>query len=177
MSSMSREEKIQIVENLKVAFSKSNIGILTDYRGLTNLEMTTLRRRLQQSGGEYKVVKNTLARLAATKAGKDNLVNALEGPIAIAFGYGDISVTPKVLTGYITESKSKLSVKGGFLGDRLLTSEEVGTLSKLPSKEILVARVIGQMQSPISALVGCLAAPIRGVMWVLQARIRQLEGE
>lgn len=174
---MSREKKAQIINSLQDAFSKSSISILTDFRGLTTAELTAVRRRLQQSGSEYKVVKNTLARLAVASMGKDNLVGALEGPIAVAFGYGDITVPVKVLTGYIAETKSKLNIKGGFLGDRLLTSEEVKYLSTLPSREILIAKILGQMESPISTLIGCLNNPIRGIMGVLQARIKQLEGE
>ncbi len=174
---MSREKKAQIIDRLQEAFSKSSISILTDYRGLTTPEMTNLRRRLQASGSEYKVVKNTLARLAATRAGKDDLVSILEGPVAIAFGYGDITVPAKVLLGYIGDSKTSLSIKGGFLGDRLLTSEEVRTLSALPTREVLLAMVLGQMKSPVSTLLGCLTTPIRGIIGVLQARIKQLEGE
>ena len=90
---MSREKKAQIIGRLEEAFAKSSITILTDYRGLTTAEMTDLRRKLQASGSEYKVVKNTLARLAAARAGKDDLVSALDGPLAIAFGYSDL-VTP-----------------------------------------------------------------------------------
>jgi len=123
------------------------------------------------------VVKNTLARFAAERAGKGDLVSSFEGPIAIAFGYGDITVPAKVLAGYIRDSNSSLSIKGGLLGDRLLTSEEVMTLSTLPSREILLARVMGQMKSPVSGLLSCLISPIRGIMGVLQARINQLEGE
>ena len=177
MSIESREKKTQIIDKLQETFSKCSISILTDYRGLATPEMTNLRRRLQESGGEYKVVKNTLARFAAERAGKGDLVSSLEGPIAIAFGYGDITEPAKVLVGYIRDSKASLSIKGGFLGDRLLTSEEVMTLSTLPSREILLARVLGQMKSPISGLLGCLISPIRGIMGVLQARIKQLEGE
>ena len=150
---------------------------MTDYRGLSTSEITTLRRRLEESGIEYKVVKNTLARFAAERAGKDDLVSSFEGPIAIAFGYGDITAPAKVLAGYIRDSQASLSIKGGFSGDRLLTSEEVMTLSTLPSREILLARVLGQMASPISALLGCLTTPVRGLAVVLQARIKQLEGE
>ncbi len=174
---MSREKKTQIIDRLQEDFSKCSISILTDYRGLATPEMTTLRRRLQESGSEYKVVKNTLARFAAERAGKDDLVSSFEGPIAIAFGYGDITAPAKVLAGYIGESKENLSIKGGFLGDRLLTSEEVITLSTLPSREVLLTRVLGQMKSPISGLLGCLTSPIRGIIGVLQARIKQLEGE
>ena len=177
MSRESKEKKTQIIERLQEAFSKCSIGILTDYRGLTTSEITTLRRRLQESGSDYKVVKNTLARFAAARAGKDELVNSFEGPIAIAFGYGDITVPAKVLADYIRDSNTSLSIKGGFWGDGLLTSEEVITLSTLPSREILLARVLGQMKSPVSALLGCLTTPIRGIIGVLQARIKQLEGE
>ncbi len=177
MSIETKAKKTQIIDSLQDAFSKCSISILTDYRGLATPEMTTLRRRLQESGSEYKVVKNTLARFAAERAGKNDLVNSFEGPIAIAFGYGDITAPAKVLAGYIRDSQATLSIKGGFCGDRLLTSEEVMTLPTLPSREILLARVVGQMKNPLSALLGYLTTPIRGIIGVLQARINQLEGE
>jgi len=174
---MSREKKAQIIDSLQEVFSKCSIGILTDYRGLSALEITALRRRLRESGIEYKVVKNTLARFAAERAGKDELVNFFEGPVAIAFGYSDITEPARALADYIRTSKVSLGIKGGFLGDRLLASDDVTTLSTLPSREVLLARILGGMQSPVLALVNCLATPIRGIMGVLQARIQQLEGE
>ena len=174
---MSRKKKAQTIDRLKETFSQCSVGILTDYRGLSTPEMTILRRRLRESGIGYKVVKNTLARFAAQRAGRDELVSSLEGPIAIAFGYGDITEPAKALADYIRTSKVSLGIKGGFLGDRLLTEEDVVVLSTLPSREVLLAKILGGMQSPISALLGCLATPIRGIMGVLQARIQQLEGE
>ena len=174
---MSREKKAQIIESLQEVFSKCSVGILTDYRGLSTAEMTSLRRRLGESGIDYRVVKNTLARFAAERVGKDDLLSFFEGPIAIAFGYGDITEPAKALADYIRTSKASLSIKGGFLSDRLLTSEDVATLSTLPSREILLAKVLGGMQGPIVTLVGCLATPIRGIIGALQARIKQLEGE
>ncbi len=174
---MSREKKTQIINGLQEAFSKCSISIFTDYRGLVTSDMTTLRRKLQESESEYKVVKNTLARFAAERAGLDNMADYLQGPIAIAFGYGDIAAPAKVLASYIRNAQTSLSIKVGFLGNRVLTTEEVITLSTLPSREILIARVLGQMKSPISALLGCLTTPIRGIIGVLQARIKQLEGE
>jgi len=176
MVRVSREKKAEVVDTLQQLLSKCNIGILTDYRGLSVLEMTRLRRRLREGGVDYRVVKNTLARLAAKRGGREELVGVFSGPIAIAFGYGDIVEPAKLLGGYIQESKSSLSIKGGFLSDRLLTSEEVTTLSTLPPREVLLARVVGGMQSPISALVSRLATPIQGMLGVLQARSQQLEG-
>lgn len=174
---MSREKKAQIIDSLQEVFSRCSIGVLTDYRGLSAPEMTNLRRRLRESGIEYKVVKNTLARFAAERAGKEELLSFFEGPVAIAFGYGDITEPARALANYIETSKATMSIKGGFLPDRLLTSEDVATLSTLPSREILLAKVLGGMQSPISALVSHLTAPMRGIIGVLQARIQQMEGE
>jgi len=174
---MSREKKAQIIDSLQEVFSKCNIGILTDYRGLSASEINALRRSLGESGIGYKVVKNTLARFAAERAGKDELVSLFEGPVAIAFGYGDITEPARALTDYIRNSKASLSIKGGFLGDRVLTLEEVETLSTLPSREILLARILGGMQIPMATLVNYLTIPIKGIIGTLQARIQQLEGE
>ncbi len=173
---MSREKKTRIIDNLQEVFSKCSIGILTDYRGLSAPEMTDLRRTLRESGIEYKVIKNTLARFAAERAGKDELVSLFEGPIAIAFGYGDIAEPARTLADYIRTSKSSLSIKGGFFGDRLLTSEDVTTLSTSPPREVLLGKILSGMQIPILALVNCLTTPTKGVIRILQARIQQLEG-
>ena len=174
---MSRQKKAQIIDRLKEAFSECSVGILTNYRGLSTPEATILRRRLRESGVDFKVVKNTLAQFAAQRAGKNDLVSSFEGPVAIVFGYGDITEPAKILADYIRTSKASLSIEGGFLGSRLRTEDEVMTLSALPSRELLIARVVGRMQSPILALAGCLVTPIRGIVGVLQARIQQLEGE
>jgi large subunit ribosomal protein L10 len=174
---MSKEKKAQTIDRLQETFSKCSVGILTNYRGLSTSEITVLRRKLRELGIEYRVVKNTLARFAVERAGRDDLVGFFEGPVAIAFGYGDMTEPARALADYINTSKVSLSIKGGFLGDRLLTVEDVLTLSTLPSKEILIAKVLGGMQSPITALVNCLTAPISGIIGGLQARIKQLEGE
>ena len=174
---MSREKKAQIIDELQEVFSKSGIVILTDYRGLSTAEMGTLRRALGKSDVEYRVVKNTLARFAAERADRSGFADLFQGPVAIAFSSGDVVAPAKVLSDYIQTTKSIMSIKGGFLGDRLLTAGDVKTLSALPSREILIAKVLGWMQSPIAALVNCLVTPMRGFMGVLQARIKQLEGE
>ena len=174
---MPREKKAQIIDRLQEVFSKCSIGILTDYRGLSVPEITNLRRKLKDSGIEYKVVKNTLARFAAERAGKDELAGFFVGPVALALGYGDITEPARVLADYIGTSKTSLGIKGGFLGDTVLSVEDVMTLSTLPSRELLLARVVGGMQIPVMALLGCLTTPMRGFIGILQARIQQLEGE
>ena len=123
------------------------------------------------------MVKNTLARFAAERAGRGELVDTFDGPVAIAFGYGEETEAAKALIDYIRTSKSILSIKAGFLADRLLSTEEVTTLATLPSREVLLAKALSGMQSPITALLVCLTAPIRGIIGGLQARIQQLEVE
>lgn len=174
---MPTEKKEKLVKSLEQVFSKANIGILTDYRGLKTTELNELRRKLREADTEYRVVKNSLAQIAARNAGLEHMGGTFEGPVAVAFGYGDISKTAKTITDYIRISKSTLKIKGGFLGDRALNVKDVDTLARLPSREVLLARVIGGMQSPIYGLVNVLAGPIRGIMGVLQARIQQLEGK
>jgi len=173
---MARQKKAQIIDSLEEVFSECSIGVLTDYRGLLASEITILRRKLGGLGIKYRVVKNTLARLAAERVGRADLAASFEGPVAIAFGYGNITEPARALADYISTSKSSLTIKGGFLHDRLLTLDEVSALSTLPSREILLAKVLGMMQSPIASLVNCLTAPIMGIARVLQARIKQLEG-
>jgi large subunit ribosomal protein L10 len=174
---MPTEKKAKVIDNLEQLFSGCSIGIMTDYRGLSALEMTALRRRLRESGIEYRVVKNTLARIAAQRVGREELAGIFEGPVAIAFGYGDIVAPAKALADYIQATKSAMSIKGGFLPEKLLTSAEVIALSALPSTKVLIARVLAEVQRPIAALLGYLNAPMQGLVGVLQARIQQLEGE
>jgi large subunit ribosomal protein L10 len=173
---MATEKKVKIVESLQEAFSRSRSGVLTDYRGLTTTEMNELRGKFREAGVEYKVVKNSLAQLAVRQAGMAELAHAFMGPLAVAFDFSDSPVAAKVLTGYIRNTKSIIGIKGGFLADRILTSQEVETLAKLPSKPVVIGQVIAGVQSPLYGLVNVLAGPIRGILGVLQARIKQLEG-
>lgn len=172
-----KEVKAKIIDELQEEFAKSNVGILIDYRGLPTPEMTALRRKLQASGNKYRVVKNTLARLAADRTGKKEVVGRLKGPMAIAFGYSDASGTARVVTDYLNETKANITITGGFLGDRLLTADDVKTLATLPSREVLLARVLGQMNAPVTTLASHLASPIRGFIGILNGRIKQMEGK
>ncbi|MDD5289071.1 MAG: 50S ribosomal protein L10 [Dehalococcoidales bacterium] len=173
---MPTEKKAQSIDKLEKEFAKASIGILTDYRGLKTPEINSLRRKLQDVDGDYKVVKNTLARKAAEKLSRSEVTGPFEGPIAIALGYGDISQLAKTFTDHVRVSKMTLNVKGGFLSDRLLTAAEITTLATLPPKEILIAMVVGGIKSPLYMLAGALSGPIRGLQNVLQARIKQMEG-
>lgn len=173
---MSREQKAQLIDSLEEEFSNCSIGILTDYRGLSMAEITALRRKLQGSNCAYRVVKNTLARFAAERIGRPELARAFRGPVAVATGQGDVTAVARALAEFIRTSGSELSITAGFMGERVLTAGEVSNIAALPSREVLLSRVVGGMQAPIYGLVSVLAAPLRGLAGVLQARIDQLEG-
>ena len=173
---MATEKKVKIVESLEETFSRTRAGVLTDYRGLTTTALNELRGKLREAGVEYKVVKNSLAQRAVKQVGLDGLTGILAGLMAIAFDFSDSPKVAKVITDFLRASKSTLGIKGGFLGDRVLTAKEVETLAKLPSKQVLISQVMAGIQSPLYGLVTVLAGPIRGIMGVLQARIKQLEG-
>jgi len=173
---MPTEKKEENTKKIEGFLSDCRIAIVTDYRGMSVAEMSQLRLRFRDSNTEYHVVKNTLASLAAERSGKEELKSLLHDPSAIAFGYGEITEPAKALVNFIRSSKVPLSIKGGLLGKRVLSPEEVSTLSSLPSTEILMSQVLRQMQAPISSLLAVLSANLRGFIGVLQARKEQLEG-
>ena len=173
---MLKEKKEQMVDELASSLSRCTIAVATDYRGLTAKEMVQLRRRLTESGIDYRVIKNTLTRFAAEKAGKKQLEALLTGPVAIAFGYDEVVKPAQVLREHIRSAGSMLKIKGGILGDRLLTAEDVASLATIPPREILISRLLGQLQAPLQGLHNVLSAPMRGLLNVMQARIKQVEG-
>jgi large subunit ribosomal protein L10 len=173
---MPTEKKKKQIDSLEQIFEKSNSGIMTDYRGLKTSDVVALRRKLRDAGVEFHVVKNTLARIAAGKSGKDQIGDIFEGPLAIAFVKDDISKSAKVLSDHIASAKLAISIKGGFLGNKLLTPAEVATIATLPPREQLIAKVMGGIQGPLYALLNQVNAPLRGLAYVLQGRIKQLEG-
>lgn len=172
---MPTEKKAEHIDKLENEFSKASIGILTDYRGLKTSEIDVLRRKLQDTGGDYKVVKNTLARIAAEKINRTDLNSYLEGPTAVAFGYDDVTQLAKAFADHVKAAKLTVEIKGGFLSDRLLTATDVNELATLPSKEVLLAKIVGGLKSPLYGLASVLNAPIQGLHNVLDARIKQME--
>jgi large subunit ribosomal protein L10 len=173
---LKKQEKEQVIKELADNLSKSTIIIATDYRGLTAKDMVQLRRKLRESGIEYKVAKNTLTRFAAEKTGQNQLGDLLSGPVAIAFGYDDELLPAKILNDFIKSSGSSLKITGGLLGDKMLTADDISNLASIPSKEILIARFVGQLAAPLQSLHTLLSSPMRGLIYALQARSQQIEG-
>jgi large subunit ribosomal protein L10 len=169
---MLREKKMQIVSNLVDDLSRSSIIISTNYHGLLAKEMAELRNTLSEAGIEYHVVKNTLVYRAADRAGRPQVMNIIEGPTALAFGYSDEVRTAKLLNQYIKSASSSLQIIGGLLGERVLAAEEVISLATLPPREVLVSKLLGQLQAPVGTLHNLLSFPLRGLVNVLQNKIQ-----
>ncbi|MDD5498136.1 MAG: 50S ribosomal protein L10 [Dehalococcoidales bacterium] len=170
-----REQKVKVVQEVAESFKKSQVVVLTNYSGMKTADITSLRRKLKAAGVDYRVVKNTLARFAAEESGRGFDRSIFTGPLAAAFGYDDPVVAAKLVVDFAKNGDIPIDIVGGILGESLLSAEEVKDLAMLPSREILLAKVVGGIQWPLTALVSCLAGPVRGLAYVLQARINQLE--
>lgn len=153
------------------------MSVLADYRGLTVSQMAELRRQLRAANVELRVAKNTLARLAAQRTGREVLLPALEGPTAFVFGFGDPAAMAKALTDTIRTHRLGVTIKSALYGDQLLPAADVSRIADLPGRETLIAQVVGTMQAPIANLVGALAGTLGSLVGVLEARRQQLEGE
>jgi len=171
---MLREKKGQIVDELAANLSRSAMVVITNYQGATAKQMNDLRRSLADSRVEYHVVKNTLLRFALEKAGKTAISSLIEGPIALAFGYDDVLTPVKALNQHIKSAGLPLKLSGGMLGERVLGASEIMELANLPSQEVLIAKLIGQMQAPLLNLNNVLNAPLHGLLFILQSRIQKI---
>ena len=169
-----REQKEKIVEELSERFRKSQVIIWTEYRGLPTAGLVELRRALRPHKAEFHIVKNTMAELALRRAGLPVPEGMLVGPTAAGTLYDNIAAGVRALTDFAATNR-ELVIKGGQANQRLLTAEEVARLVDLPSREVLLAQVLGNMRAPVAGLVNVLAGTVRGLVNVLQARARQLE--
>jgi large subunit ribosomal protein L10 len=166
--------KEQQVAAIADQLSRAKVTVLADYRGLSVSEITALRRRLREANAEFHVAKNTLTRRAAERLGCDELVPHLVGPTGLALGYGDEAALAKAMSEFARTSRI-LTLKGGLLGNRVLAAEDVGRLADLPSREQLIAQVVGGFQAPIAGLVNVMSGTLRNLVGVLEARRQQLE--
>lgn len=157
-----------MLEDLRGKLSGAQSAVLTDYRGLTVAEVSELRRRLQEKGVEFVVVKNTLAWIAAKELGLEGLRPFLEGPTAIAFGREDPVAPAKGILDFI-DDKKKMDVKAGVLQGKVIGLDEVKSLAKLPSRTELLSRLLGCLQGPMVGLASCLQAPLRGFATAVDA--------
>ncbi len=171
---MPTPRKEKLVEEIQDRIARSVIAVGADYRGLTVPEMVQLRRRMKAAGVDLKVVKNTLTRLAAERAGKPVLAQLLDGPTALGFGYDDIIAVARAFHEYLPTAPSTFTVRGVYLEGQVLPPTELAELVRLPSKDVLLAQVAGQLQSPLATLAGLLEAPLTELAGLLRATQHEL---
>ncbi|TME03042.1 MAG: 50S ribosomal protein L10 [Chloroflexi bacterium] len=170
-----KEQKAEQVELIAEKLKRAKVAVLTDYRGLTVSQLQELRAKLRGGDVEYRVIKNTLARRAAEAAGVPALQSELKGPVAIAFGYDDLGLPAKLINEFVRATRLKLEVVGGLVEGRVFSPEQVKQLADLPSRESLIAQLLGTLQSPVAQLVGIMQTPVQQLVGVLDAYKQKLE--
>ena len=165
---MNKTTKEQLVAELAQKLASAKATFLADYRGLTVDQVNDLRGKLREAGVEYRVVKNTLLKLAIKDTDTSCIEPMLAGPTAIAIAGADPVAPAKVLSDY-AKSNDKFELKGGSLEGTLLSLADIKALSDLPSREVLLAKMLGSINAPVSNFVGVLAAVPRSLVRVLAA--------
>lgn len=162
------EAKKQIVEEIKEKVNKAQSVVLVDYRGLNVEEVTELRKKYREAGVDYKVYKNTLMRFAFKDAGFEEFTKFLTGPNAIAFCYDD-PVAPAKITNEFAKEHKNLEIKSGIVDGKIISLDEIKELAELPPREVLIAKVLGGLNGPITGFVNVLQGNIRNLVYALNA--------
>jgi large subunit ribosomal protein L10 len=169
---MNRTQKSELASELEDKFARAQVAIFADYKGLSSTQADDLRRVLRAQQAEVKVLKNNVARLV-TKEGKfgaqaKELMDGIVGPTLVTFAYGDPAATAKVIHKFAQDNEA-LKLKDSLMGQKRIDASGVETLAKLPSKEVLLGKLLGTMNAPITNFVGVLAAVPRSLVTVLAA--------
>ncbi len=171
-----RPEKVAVVNEVRQRLESSDAVLLTEYRGMSMKALSDLRKQLRPVGGEFKVFKNTLVKFAAAAAGITGVDDILVGPTAIAFVNGDAAAAAKLLRD-AARTNPNLIVKGGLLGNRLLSASEVTALADLPSRDVLLSQIAGLFEAPAAQFASLLEAVPRSFAYGLSALIEKNGGE
>jgi large subunit ribosomal protein L10 len=165
---LTKEEKREMVEELHDKFTRVKAVFLTDFTGLPVETLTRLRKQLKEQGMEYRVVKNTLLRMASQKTPVEALVPYFVGPNGVVLAYDDPMVPARVLMDFIKE-EPELDIKVALVEGKVLGVEEIKALANLPPKPILIAQLIGMIKAPVARLMFVLSAPISQLLGVFEA--------
>ena len=170
-----RPEKVAVVEEVRARMTSANAALLTEYRGLKVHELASLRGAIREAGGEYKIYKNTLVRLAVADLNLPQLDAMLIGPTAIAFVDGDAVLVAKSLRDF-ARTNPNLLIKGGVLGTSVLSAADAGALADVAPREQLLAQLAGLLAAPLRQFAGLLSALPRNFAYGLSALIEQKGG-
>ncbi len=160
--------KIEIVNDIAKMIEEAKSVILVDYRGLNVEEANNLRAEFRNNGVTYKVFKNSMVVRALAQLGIEGLDDHLKGPSGFAFGNEDPVAPAKIVKDFI-DKKKKMSIKAGIIDGRVIDENGVKALASLPSREVLVAKMLGSMNSPVTGLVSVMSGTIRSLLYTLNA--------
>ncbi len=163
-----RQEKINKIEEITALVSGSELVILSDFSGLSANDLNNLRSQLRKNGAKSKIYKNTFMRRALEGLGIEFPADMLQGPTIFVSAEKDIVAASKVLAEFATKSEV-LTIKGGVMLSAAVDKDTINALAKLPSRDELIAKVVGVIKAPLTALVGSLSGPIRGITGVLSS--------
>jgi large subunit ribosomal protein L10 len=174
MPNEARTHKALVVDEVRARISGATASIVSEYRGLTVAELAELRHALAAVGGDYKIFKNTLVKLAIDGGDYQPLADYLSGPTALTFVDGDVSAVAKALRDF-SRTNPLLVIKGGLADGSLLTSSDLAALAELPPRDVLLARLAGALAAPMQQMAGLLQALPRNLAYGLSALIEQRE--
>ena len=169
-----RPEKVAMIAEIKTTMQNAKGLVLADFRGIKVAQDTKLRRKMREAGVEYSVIKNNMASIAAKEAGIEGLDNYLKGPLAMVSSKNDPVAPAKLISEFIKDNRI-MEIKGGLVEGKVIDAEGVKSLANLPSREVLLARLLGSMQSPITGFVTVLQGNIRNLVYALDAVRQQKE--
>ena len=171
---LTRAEKEKMKDEIAEALKQAELVVVTDYRGLNVENINNLRGRLRKEQCRFRVTKNTMNKWACREAGFEDLEEFFEGPTAIAYANEDPVAAAKVFNEFTKENEA-LVIKGGVLSGQLVSSERIKELGEIPSREILLAKVVGGFQAPIQGLAGVLNGTLGQLVYTLDAVRQQKE--
>ena len=171
---MPTEGKAEAIEELKQLMEDCSIAISTDYSGLNVSEISAFRTVLRENGVKFKVVKNTLLKIAADEKEWPEINELIDGRTGIAFGYGEEQVLAKVISDFIRDSGIDIELKAALIGNQSLDTSQIKQLASLPGKDELVSKLVGQLYGQLAGLVYTLNSPLVGTARVLNGPITGL---
>lgn len=164
---MNKDQKATVVQDLTERFGETSTLFVADYRGLDMPDITELRSRLRDADAQFSVVKNTLARRAATDAGMEEVAKLFTGPTAIAFVQGDAAAVAKALKEFGKDREGLLELRGGIMDGNLVDAGQVREIAELPPREVILAMLLSTVNAPAQQLVGAVNAPARDIVSLL----------
>ena len=172
ITTMPAKVKKEAVAEIKGQFADSENVLLVDYRGLTVKDLSALRRKISESGGRFVVYKNTLVEIAMCELALPELGDLLEGPSAFVFTGEDPVAAAKALKDF-SKDHNALELKGGLVQNQVLDGEALKALASLPSREELLAKLLGTLQNPMRGFVYVISGPARGLVTVLDGAAKK----